>query len=246
MPKRKSPNAENLVFLPWWLNGAFAVLCLLIFARIPLLAVVLFFFFAAMAGLSALRVVLNGQMLERQTGIDSLRELPWKQFENLLGETYRRQGYKVKETLGGGADGGVDLTLRRNGDTVVVQCKRWKHWRVPVKTVRELYGVMIHNGATGAKLVATTTFTSDAIDFARGKPIELVNAKELVNLLRGVQTSGKIAASVISQPETPECPLCHSTMVLRTARRGPNAAKIFGAADIRSVSAHGLPSIFLL
>src|SRR5205085_1973671 len=120
MPKRKSPNAENLVLLPWWLNGAFAILCLLIFARIPLLAVVLFFFFAAMASLSALRAVLNARMLEKQTGIESLRELPWKQFENLLGEAYRRQGYKVTETLGGGADGGVDLKLRRNGDTVIV------------------------------------------------------------------------------------------------------------------------------
>src|SRR5436853_5082107 len=98
MPKRKSARAENLVFVPWWLNGAFAVLSLLIFARMPLLAVVLFFFFAAMAVLSALRATLNRQMLERQTGLDSLRQLPSKQFENLLGEAYRRQGYKVTET----------------------------------------------------------------------------------------------------------------------------------------------------
>jgi restriction system protein len=156
MRKRKSPNVENLVFLPWWVNGVLAVLSLIALAWIPSIAVVLFLFFSAMAALSALRATLNRQMLERQTGLDSLRELPRKQFENLLGETYRRQGYKVKEALGGGADGGVDLKLQRNGDTVVVQCKRWKDRRVPVEIVRELYGVMIHNAATSAKLDATT------------------------------------------------------------------------------------------
>jgi restriction system protein len=239
MPKRKSPNAENLVFLPWWLNGVLAVLSLIALAWIPSLAVVLFLFFSAMAALSALRATLNKRMLERQTGLDSLRELPWKQFENLLGETYRRQGYKVKETLGGGADGGVDLTLRRNGDTVVVQCKRWKHWRVPVKTVRELYGVMIHNAATSAKLVATTNFTHEAIDFAHGKPIELVNATNLLALLQGVQRSNKIAESIPKDPEVPECPQCQSSMVLRTAKRGPNVGTRFWGCSRYSSGCRG-------
>jgi restriction system protein len=202
------------------------------------LAVVLFFFFVAMAALSALRSALNANRLERQTGIDSLRQLPWKQFENLLGEAYRRQGYKVTETLGGGADGGVDLKLQRNGQTVIVQCKRWNGRRVPVEIVRELYGVMIHNAATSAKLVATTNFTREAIDFARGKPIELVNAKALVNLLRGVQTSGKIAESVATNPQTPECPLCDSILFLRTARRGPNAGQTFWGCS-RYPKCHG-------
>jgi len=226
------------VFLPWWLNGAFALFSLLIFAWIPVLAVVLFFFFAAMAGLSGLRATLNRQMLERQTGLDSLRGLRWKQFENLLGEAYRRQAYKVHETLGGGADGGVDLKLQRNGETVIVQCKRWNGRRVPVEIVRELYGVMIHNAATSAKLVATTTFTREAIEFARGKPIELVDGKALVTLLGGVQTSGKITESATSPSETPECPLCNSSMVLRTARRGTNAGQDFWGCS-RYPKCHG-------
>jgi restriction system protein len=227
VPKKSSLKAENLVFLPWWLNAALAVASFLLLSRIPPLAMVLLFFFAAMAALSALRAILNAQMLERQTGIDSLRKLPWKQFENLLGEAYRRQGFKVTETLSGGADGGVDLKLQRNGETVVVQCKRWNRRRVPVEIVRELYGVMIHNGATAAKLVATTNFTHEAIDFAGGKPIELVDSKLLVRLLRDVQTSGKMADALLTEPTTSECPLCGSPMVLRTARRGPNAGQGF-------------------
>ena len=35
------------------------------------------------------------------------------------------QDYQVKEMLGSGADGGVDLLLRQDRSDVVVQCKRW-------------------------------------------------------------------------------------------------------------------------
>jgi restriction system protein len=236
---RRKDSAENLVFLPWWANALFAVLSLLILTRVlPSLAIVVFLFFAAMAALSALRATLNARMLERQTGIESLRELSWKQFENLLAEAYRRQGYAVKETLGCGADGGVDLVLRRNEDTILVQCKRWNGKRVSVQIVRELYGVMIHNGAAGAKLVATTNFTSDAIDFARAKPIELIDANSLLVLLRDVQTSNKIAQSIPSDPEAPECSQCHSSMVLRTAKRGPNVGTKFWGCS-RFPKCHG-------
>jgi restriction system protein len=225
---RRKRSAENLVFFPWWANASLAVLSLLVLTPVfPPLAMVVFLFFAAMAALSALRAALNARMLERQTGIDSLRELSWKQFENLLGEAYRRQHYAVKETLGGGADGGVDLVLRRNGDTTLVQCKRWNGKPVPVQIVRELYGVLLHRGASKAKLVATTNFTSDAIDFARGKPIELINAKKLLVLLRDVQRSHNIAESIPSNREAPECPQCRSMMVLRIARKGDTAGQDF-------------------
>jgi restriction system protein len=183
----------------------------------------------ALAALSALRSWKTGHMLERQTSIESLRALPWKRFEDLLGEAYRRHGYRVEETLGGGADGGVDLVLRKDGRITLVQCKRWKQ-SVPVQTVRELYGVLIDRGASGAKLVATTTFTPDAIAFASGKPIELVGSTALLELIRGVQTSGNIAEPP-SNPARKEpiaiCPRCGAEMVMRKARHGANAGQSF-------------------
>jgi restriction system protein len=107
----------------------------------------------------------------------------------VLAEAYRRQGYEVAEMLGSGADGGVDLRLRNDGYSVVVQCKRWKGKPVPVQVVRELYGVMTDQGASAAKIVATTSFTQDAVAFAKGKPIELVDSNALLRLVRDVQTS---------------------------------------------------------
>jgi restriction system protein len=187
-------------------------------------------FFLATAALSAFRSIKTARMLDAQTSLASIRELPWKRFEDLLGEVFRRQGYKVEETLGGGADGGIDLLLGRDGNVTVVQCKRRNGAPVGVREVRELYGVLHHRGASAAKLVATTTFTADAIAFAENKPIELVDADSLLHLIHGVQTSGKmIAPPAIAERDhlAPDCPRCGSEMKVRTAKRGANLGQKF-------------------
>lgn len=235
MPRRSDSIVDDLVKAPWWVSAALA---LLVYLSLPgllpapvvagglvgIIAMVLL----ALSAISALRSLTNRSLLDAQTGLDSLRALPWKRFEDVLGEAYRRQGYGVEEMLGGGADGGVDLVLRKNGDVAVVQCKRWKDKRVPVQTVRELYGVMIDRRASAAKIVATTNFTPDAVAFAKDKPIELVDSKALLLLVEGVQTSAKIViATDESDHLTPACPSCSTSMVLRKARRGQNAGQKF-------------------
>ena len=106
----------------------------------PAFAPLALLFFLATAALSALRSLKTARMLDAQTSLASIRELPWKRFEDLLGEAFRRQGFKVEETLGGGADGGIDLLLGREGNVTVVQCKRRNGAPVGVREVRELYG----------------------------------------------------------------------------------------------------------
>jgi len=235
-PRRHSSIVDDLVLLPWWVSVALAGIAYVVLPAVlppPVvkggLVGIISLGLLAIAAISALRAWKTRHMLERQTSIESLRELPWKRFEDLLGEAYRRQGYRVEETLGGGADGGVDLVLRKDGQMILVQCKRWKQ-SVPVQTVRELYGVMIDRGAAGAKLVATTTFTRDAIAFAAGKPIELVGSTALLELIRGVQASGNIAAHPSTSERNqlaPVCPRCGSEMVRRAARQGANAGQSF-------------------
>lgn len=234
-PRRHSSIADDLVLLPWWVSVVLAGILYLVLPLVLPPAVakgglvgIISLGLLAIAALSALRAWKTGRMLERQTSIESLRQLPWKRFEDLLGEAYRRQGYRVEETLGGGADGGVDLVLRKDSRTILVQCKRWKQ-PVPVQTVRELYGVLIDRGVAGAKLVATTTFTRDAIAFAAGKPIELVGSTALLELIRRVQSSGNIAEppSITKREPTPGCPRCGSEMVMREARKGANSGQRF-------------------
>lgn len=66
----------------------------------------------------------------------ALGDMSWQQFERLVGESFRRQGYRVVEVGGGGADGGVDLVLNKAGEKYLVQCKQWRAFRVGVEVVR--------------------------------------------------------------------------------------------------------------
>lgn len=236
MPRRKSSVADDLVLLPWWVSAALGFGALVAFGTVmpkpfqPLLPLVVIGLFG-LSLVSALRSWSNSRMLDNQTSIDSLRALPWKRFEDLLAEVYRRQGYKVEETLGGGGDGGVDLVLGRDGCVTLVQCKRWSaRQRVKVQTVRELFGLMHDRRATAAKLVATTSFTSEAKEFAKDKPIELVDGAEILHLIRSVQSSGKMTIPrSASEPDhlAPACPSCGKEMKLRTAKRGINPGEKF-------------------
>lgn len=164
------------------------------------------------------------QLLETQTGLDSLRAMSWRQFEILVGEAFRRQGYRIEETGLGGADGGIDLRLSKNGRTTLVQCKQWRSQRVDVKIVREMYGLLAHHGADAIKIVAVGDFTRDAQRFVQGKPIELVHGEALLAMVREVQTSDSEQRSVpnampSASGTTPECPKCGAPMVKRTNRR---------------------------
>jgi len=47
------------------------------------------------------------QLVDKQTGIQWIRTLSWKQFEELVAAAYRRKGYTVVEYSGAAADGGV-------------------------------------------------------------------------------------------------------------------------------------------
>lgn len=170
------------------------------------------------------------ELLETRSGIESIRDMSWQNFERLVGETFRRKGYSIEERGGAGADGGVDLILRLDGRKFLVQCKRWKTLSISVSHIRELFGVMVAEGAHGCIFVTSGDYTAEAYAFAQGKPIRLVDGAKLVEMMAEVQTSGFIKASykpsIMSVKET-ACPVCGSHMVLRTARRGANAGNDF-------------------
>ena len=129
------------------------------------------------------------KLLDDQTGVDTLRQISWRRFEQLAGEAFRRQGYTVEETGLGGADGGIDLILRRAGQTTLVQCKQWKGRQVGVKVVREMYGLLVHHQAAAVKIVALGDYTSEARHFAKGKPIELIHGAQLIATVRTLQSA---------------------------------------------------------
>jgi restriction system protein len=206
MPRQKESNAELLLKLPWWVS---AVLGIIAFAALrwglPLwagddknhhlfigafvgIAPVILFVFAIFSGFSFWFGRNRSRLLDQQTSIESIRALPWKQFEFLVAEAYRRQGYAVEFSLGRGADGGVDLTLNRDGRKSLVQCKQWKAYSVGAPVIREMFGLLHHENADEAIIVTSGKFTNDAQAFAAGKPIHLIDGPQLLTLIQSVQT----------------------------------------------------------
>ncbi len=176
-------------------------------ARISITFAPLLTFVAALFALAAeLDKHKRRQLLEKQTGLDTIRGMSWQDFERLVGEAYRRQGYRVEETGGGGPDGGVDLILRRDGETAVAQCKRWEQAKVGAPVVRELRGAVARDGATRGIFVTCGEFTAEAVAEARGQPlIELVNGAALLGLVRQAQGQAAPAQTAPAQ-ETPPVP----------------------------------------
>lgn len=115
----------------------------------------------------------------RQGGISALRKMSWQDFERYCGLFFENKGYSVKLCGLGGADGGIDLLLRKRGKTTLVQCKHWKQ-KVSVMTVREMYGIMHANRYHAVIIVALTGFTREAHQWADGKPISLMSGADLV------------------------------------------------------------------
>jgi restriction system protein len=113
--------------------------------------------------------------------------MSWQDFELLVGECFRRLGYRVTETGQGGADGGVDLLLRRDTKKILVQCKRWRSSSVGAPVVREMFGLMVHHSADRVKIVCCGKFTREATAFASGKPVDLISGEALLLLLLEVQ-----------------------------------------------------------
>ena len=55
---------------------------------------------------------------------------------------------------------------------------------VGVSAVRDLYGTVLNEGATKGVLVTTSDYGPDAYDFAKGKPLVLLNGGNLLHMLQ--------------------------------------------------------------
>ena len=126
----------------------------------------------------------RGRRVRRQKNLQTVRALDWREFEKLCAEVFRREGHAVELTAEG-ADGGVDLVLRRRGRVRFVQCKQWRSERVGVSLVRELWGVVAAEKAAGGVFVTSGGYTAEARRFAAPlKELRLVDGPGLVQMIR--------------------------------------------------------------
>jgi HJR/Mrr/RecB family endonuclease len=111
-----------------------------------------------------------------------LQLLTPSEFEAYVARYFEAKGYhvvNVRDTK----DGGVDVLITNaRGRQEIVQCKRYRG-NVGEPIVRDLYGTMIHAGATHAYLITTAGFSQEARRWAVGKPITLIDGPAFVALV---------------------------------------------------------------
>lgn len=222
--------------VPAWLSGRSGAAASILAGIRPVLSMLGWFFLGACvfaATLSFWRGWRIRRLLETRRDLDDLAQVGWRDFERLVGEAFRQQGYDIEETGLGGADGGVDLVLWRDGRRTLVQCKQWRRERVPVNVVREMYGLLVHHQADAVCIAALGGFTPDAARFAEGKAINLLDGPKLLALMRSVQSDrtvrdGSTGQSPVNRfdgrseaavPAVPSCPKCGAGMIERANRR---------------------------
>ena len=119
----------------------------------------------------------------------NLATMDWEEFEHLVRELFdmefNNSGGEVKITQTS-RDGGVDAIAFDpdpiRGGKIVIQAKRYTS-TVGVSAVRDLYGTVINEGANKGILITTSDYGSDSYNFAKGKPITLLNGGHLLYLL---------------------------------------------------------------
>jgi len=180
---------------------------------------------ASVIGRSKRRQLLNDAASAAQSA-QVIDGMSWREFEQLVGEAFRRKGFTVTETGGNGPDGGIDLVLRMGSDKYLVQCKQWKAVKVGVTVIREFFGVMTASGAAGGFIVTSGSYISDAISFAKGRNIELISGTQLKTWIKDHRVNVEPAAPTYKTSakveNNPTCPICGSDMKLRIAKRGSN------------------------
>lgn len=136
--------------------------------------------------------------------IDSIQEaqnlssMEWADFEHLIRELFEREfakfGGEVKVTRAS-RDGGVDAVAFDpdpiRGGKIVIQAKRYTN-TVGVSAVRDLYGTLVNEGAMKGILVTTSDYGPDAFEFAKGKPLTLLNGSNLLHLIQSHGYQAKI------------------------------------------------------
>jgi len=119
----------------------------------------------------------------------NLAAMDWEDFEHLVRELFEKEfaqyGGEVKITQAS-RDGGVDAVAFDpdpiRGGKIVIQAKRYTNI-VGLSAVRDLYGTVVNEGAIKGILVTTAAYGPDAYEFAKDKPLTLLNGSNLLHML---------------------------------------------------------------
>lgn len=138
------------------------------------------------AGYKRLREALAAQLLERTLSLSP------SSFERLVVDVLVGLGYggsrlDAAEVVGGGGDEGIDGIIKEDRlglESIYVQAKRWQG-TVGRPEIQRFAGALQGQRARKGIFITTSTFTADAVSYARGlqTTIVLIDGRQLAELM---------------------------------------------------------------
>jgi restriction system protein len=199
---------DFLAQIPWWISVALSATFYLLLKFVvpyfetqaslvneahvslgPVFAPVVALAFLAPVTFSFLKSTKRKKLHALKDEIQSIQQLSWHQFKDLVAEAYRQSGYTVMENSTFTSDPTVDLVMRKGANLYLVQCRYWQNQKLSIREVKNLFFHMHDKQASGVILLTTGIFTKQARHYAAGKPINLVDGIELVGLLSEVYSN---------------------------------------------------------
>lgn len=171
-----------------------AVLLLLLFCVLYKIggSVLMMIAFTLVVGAGA--IALSGESLtdvfrrRRRINILTIEELiklnPYE-FEGVVAQVFREQGYVVHQTKKS-SDGGKDLVMYKQGQTYYVECKKYaKKNSIGRPLIQKLVGAC-HPANAIPIFVTTSSFTTGAIHEAERSGVQLIDGNQFIKMIRAI------------------------------------------------------------
>ncbi|MDQ1144025.1 restriction system protein [Bacillus sp. SORGH_AS 510] len=114
--------------------------------------------------------------IDKMTGI---------QFEHFVQNLLEKSGYTDVQTTKVSGDEGVDLTARKNGKKIAIQCKRYKA-KITNKAIQEVFSGKFVYKCDEAYVITNSYFTENAIQLAKNHKVNLIDRDGLFDLMQNV------------------------------------------------------------
>ncbi len=151
--------------------------------------------------------------------------IEWHRFEAVCEALFTQAGL-TSRSQSHGADGSVDIWLYSlNAETpvAVVQCKHWQGKPVGVKEVREFFGVMASHKLQRGIYATTSSYTADALEFAKSNGVTAMDGPALLDLIAKrtpEQQQALLTVAYEGEYWKPTCASCGTKMLERTPAKG--------------------------
>jgi restriction system protein len=114
----------------------------------------------------------------------NLLDLSPKEFESFVQNLFTKMGYETDQYRSSG-DGGIDCMAYKRDPVapmkIAVQAKLYTKTVHPTH-IRDLYGTMQHEGATLGIMITTSGYGPGSVEFANGKPLQLIDGTGLLSI----------------------------------------------------------------